>query len=204
MQIGQETGNQWNSVSYTMNGTGITGNIIGTISGSNTLPSGSLNTVTFTIPAADSSPGNIYAEYTFDGATYNSLVGIVLFPNIIPLSNNSYNNHTIYNLTMLSPACRAEPGFVCTGPVYHQDGNYYTFQMGQVTGTDWYNLTFTMYLTSSKSITGKIIHGNSMLESGNLNTVAFDVPAGYTTGYIYASYTHNGLAATAIMGNVTI
>ncbi len=81
VQIGQGTGNQWNTVSYVMNGTGITGTITGTItSGGTTLASGSLDTVTFQIPATDSSPGNIYAEYTFDTNTYNSLIGIATFP----------------------------------------------------------------------------------------------------------------------------
>jgi hypothetical protein len=79
VQIGQGTGNQWTSVGFFMNGTGITGSITGTPA-STTLSSGSLDTVTFTVPTTDSSPGNIYASYTFSGSTYNSLIGIATFP----------------------------------------------------------------------------------------------------------------------------
>ena len=79
VSIGQISGSTWTLTSVFMNGSGITGSISGSYSGS-TLASGQMLPVTFTIPASDSSPGSIYVEYTLSGTTYNSLIATATFP----------------------------------------------------------------------------------------------------------------------------
>ncbi len=79
VSVGQGSGSSWTLTSVFMNGSSITGSISGSYSGS-TLASGQLLPVTFTIPAADSSPGNIYVEYTLSGTTYNALIATATFP----------------------------------------------------------------------------------------------------------------------------